>query len=124
MADFQEEVYIIEKQEITDDEADENDYESPGLGEDEELGDLEGLSDDEDEDLNDFNALKTKMDLKNAQRAKEQGVSGAASSLTNKDTKPVSIERPVVIDDFIRNFLTKSKMSKTMNIFQQEWFDL
>lgn len=30
----------------------------------------------------------------------------------------------MVIDDFIRNFLTKSKMSKTMNIFQQEWFEL
>ena len=30
----------------------------------------------------------------------------------------------MVIDDFIRNFLTKTKMSKTMNIFQQEWYEL
>jgi sperm-associated antigen 16 protein len=30
----------------------------------------------------------------------------------------------VVIDDFIRNFLTKTQMSKTMNIFQQEWYEL
>ena len=29
-----------------------------------------------------------------------------------------------MIDDFIRNFLTKLKMKKTMNIFQQEWYDL
>lgn len=29
-----------------------------------------------------------------------------------------------MIDDFIRNFLTKCMMSKTMNIFQQEWFEL
>lgn len=37
---------------------------------------------------------------------------------------PKTIERPVVIDDFIRNFLTKTKMTKTMNVFQQEWFAL
>ena len=30
----------------------------------------------------------------------------------------------MVIDDFIRNFLTKTQMSKTMNIFQQEWYEL
>ena len=37
---------------------------------------------------------------------------------------PRTIERDVVIDDFIRNFLTKVKMTKTMNIFQQEWYEL
>ena len=123
MADFQEEVYIIEKQEITDDEADDQDYDSPDIDEDPELADLGDLSDD-DEDLNDFEALKTKMDIKQLKKAKETGVSGYASALTNKEKKPVSIERPVVIDNFIRNFLTKSKMNKTMNTFQQEWFDL
>ena len=123
MADFQEEVYIIEKQEITDDEGDDQDYDSPDIDEDPELADLGDLSDD-DEDLNDFEALKTKMDIKQLKKAKETGVSGYASALTNKEKKPVSIERPVVIDDFIRNFLTKSKMNKTMNTFQQEWFDL
>ena len=39
-------------------------------------------------------------------------------------TSPKTVERDVVIDDFIRNFLTKTKMSKTMNIFQQEWYEL
>jgi len=29
-----------------------------------------------------------------------------------------------VIDDFIRNFLSKFKMGKTLNIFEQEWHDL
>jgi hypothetical protein len=47
---------------------------------------------------------------------------GAASY--KKEIKPASVERPVVIDDFIRNFLTKLSMQKTMNIFQQEWHDL
>ena len=62
--------------------------------------------------------------MKQLKKAKDAGVSGGASALTNKEKKPVSIERPVVIDDFIRNFLTKSKMNKTMNTFQQEWFEL
>jgi len=35
-----------------------------------------------------------------------------------------TIERDVVIDDFIRNFLVKGKMTKTMNVFQQEWYEL
>ena len=37
---------------------------------------------------------------------------------------PKTNEMPVVIDDFIRNFLTHLSMNKTMNIFQQEWFQL
>lgn len=35
-----------------------------------------------------------------------------------------TIEREVVIDDFIRNFLVKGKMTKTMNVFQNEWYEL
>ena len=75
------------------------------------------LDDDDDDDLADFNALKNKIDEKLAKKAKDTGVSGQASQLTTKDAKPQCVERPVVIDDFIRNFLTKAKMSKTMNIF-------
>ena len=40
------------------------------------------------------------------------------------DPKPKVIERDVVIDDFIRNFLSRFSMSKTQNIFMQEWHDL
>jgi len=39
------------------------------------------------------------------------------ASLGNNVSSPKTIERDVVIDDFIRNFLTKVKMTKTMNIF-------
>ena len=66
--------------------------------------------------MNDFNALKTKMDEKLAKKQKDAGVS-VASHITSKITQPQAVERPVVIDDFIRNFLTKGKMTKTMNIF-------
>lgn len=37
---------------------------------------------------------------------------------------PKVLERDVVIDDFIRNFLQKFDMKKTMNTFQQEWYEL
>ncbi len=40
------------------------------------------------------------------------------------EAKPKVLEKEVVIDDFIRNFLQKFAMSKTLNVFQQEWFEL
>ena len=118
MAEFQEEVYIIEKQEITDDEAESNESPEVDLENDPELNDLADLGDDSDDDLNDFNQLKTKVDEKLAKKQKDAGVSAAGVSiLTAKQTLPQTVERPVVIDDYIRNFLTKSKMTKTMNTF-------
>ena len=44
--------------------------------------------------------------------------------MQSKQPTAASVERPVVVDDFIRNFLTKCTLNKTMNIFQQEWFEL
>ena len=41
----------------------------------------------------------------------------AGQSTYRKEAKPATVERPVVIDDFIRNFLSKLQMKKTMNIF-------
>lgn len=40
------------------------------------------------------------------------------------EAKPKVLERDVVIDDFIRNFLQKFSMSKTLNIFHQECYEL
>jgi len=40
------------------------------------------------------------------------------------EPKPRVINRDVVIDDFIRNFLKRYQMNNTMNIFQQEWHEL
>ena len=40
------------------------------------------------------------------------------------EPKSKVVEREVVIDDFIRNFLRQFGMQKTMNIFQQEWHEL
>ena len=64
MAEYQEEIYLIEKREITDDEGDDSEFEKmqqeaaeldlPAFSVDE--GDLHSS----DDDLNDFNALKAK----------------------------------------------------------------
>ncbi len=32
--------------------------------------------------------------------------------------------RPPVIDDFIRNFLIKTEMHRTLDTFQSEWYEL
>lgn len=40
------------------------------------------------------------------------------------ESKPKTVERDVIIDDFIRNFLQRFGMSKTLNIFMQEWHEL
>jgi hypothetical protein len=124
MAQYQEEIYLIEKREITDDEGDDSEFERiqaeaaemnlPALS----VADNDDYS--SDDDLNDFNALKSKTTNKLNKK-------GAATVTSNKNntgatlgssaTSPRTIERDVVIDDFIRNFLTKVKMTKTMNIF-------
>ena len=78
----------------------------------------DGLS--SDDDLNDFNALKVKTENKNAKKAlasKTVTDTKQNATMTSVIAQAQSIEREVVIDDFIRNFLVKGKMTKTMNIF-------
>jgi len=44
---------------------------------------------------------------------------GSSMQMGNRKTYIAgAVERPVVVDDFIRNFLTKCGMTKSMNIFQ------
>lgn len=82
MADYQEEVYIVERKEISDDEGDDIEFDqmvheaTHGQKDDE----FEGLAlhdqdDASDDDLNDFNALKTKTEAKAA--TKKSTVEGA-----------------------------------------------
>lgn len=81
---------------------------------------MQGDGDDvsSDEDLNDFNALKFKTENKNAKKANaKKTVTDKNQTLTSVFAQPKTVEREVVIDDFIRNFLVKGKMTKTMNVF-------
>jgi hypothetical protein len=116
MTDFREEAYILEKMEITEDDDDDNfNYE--------EIKDSDGelqevLGDSDDEDLNNFEALKAKTTFKMNTRQVGSMGAGAESIKTYKpESKPKVIERDVVIDDFIRNFLSRFGMGKTLNIF-------
>ncbi len=72
MAEYQEEIYLIEKREITDDEGDDSEFEKmqaeagemdlPAMS----VADGDVLS--SDDDLNDFNALKSKTTNKQAKK--------------------------------------------------------
>ena len=67
MADFQEEVYIIEKKEISDDEFGDEDIQQL-QHEVDNIDDLIEEGDDDDQDLNDFNLLKAKTENKTNRR--------------------------------------------------------
>lgn len=116
MTDFREEAYILEKMEITEDEDDDN-FQYEEIGDD--LEEEKDHHSSDDDDLNNFEALKAKTTFK--LQTKGAGESVAAYK---GEVKPKAIERDVVIDDFIRNFLSRFSMGKTLNIFQQEWNDL
>lgn len=65
MADLKEEAYVLEKMEISEDEDDGFEYKEIRDSDEEEIEDLaiESIAEDDD-DLNDFNALKTKTEAK------------------------------------------------------------
>ena len=120
MADFKEEAYVLEKMEISEDEDDGFEYREIKDSDDEKIEDVVDVSlAEDDDDLNDFSALKTKTEMKKmAAGTTERGARMMA------DAVPKTLSRDVVIDDFIRNFMHKFNMTKTLNIFQQEWHEL
>ena len=117
---FKEEAYVLEKMEISEDEDDGFEYKEIADSENDNIEDLavESFAQDED-DLNDFTALKMKTEMK---KAAQLDATGKATRVM--EAVPKTLSRDVVIDDFIRNFMLKFKMSKTLNIFQQEWHEL
>lgn len=120
MTDFKEEAYVLEKMEISEDDDEGFDYKEIKDSElDIEDPALESVAlDEDDDDLDDFLALKTKTELKRIQATKAKG------GVVVEEHLPKTIQRDVVIDDFIRNFLQRFDMGKTLNVFQQEWHEL
>lgn len=113
MSDFKEEAYVLEKMEISEDEDDGFEYNEIKASEEdvEDTQQLEPSVMEDEDDLNDFYALKTKTDLKKMEATKAQG------GVVIEDRQPKTLTREVVIDDFIRNFMQKFKMNKTLNVF-------
>ena len=63
--------------------------------------------------------MKHQTELKRIAEQKSKGI-----GLSYDEKLPKTVQRDVVIDDFIRNFLSKFNMNKTLNVFQQEWHEL
>jgi hypothetical protein len=96
---------ILEQIELSDDSDDEFAYE--------EIKDEEfGPDDDEVETLDDINRLLAETKPK-----------GPAGAQAEGEVVKVS-QRPQVIDDFIRNFLMKYQMKRSLDTFQTEWYEM
>jgi len=96
---------ILEQIELSDDSDDDFAYEEL---KEEELG----IDEDEVETLDDINRLLA--ETKPASSVVESG---------EADVSKVS-QRPQVIDDFIRNFLMKNEMKRSLEMFQTEWYEM
>lgn len=85
MAEYQEEIYLIEKREITDDEDDDSEFEkmiSDAQGMDLPQLSTTGAEADEvsdDDDLNDFNALKAKTSKRQDKKIAAAAVTGGSN---------------------------------------------
>lgn len=110
----QEEAYVLEKRELSVEEDEGYDYASVKSSEEE----LPELSSDDDEDLEDFHKLKAKTTIKKLQQE------GREDQAQAQQVKPRVVNREIVIDDYIRNFLLKFGMHKCLNVFQLEWTEL
>lgn len=73
--------------------------------------------DEEDDDLilNAFNSLQLQPNSPDFRGGNSQNLLGTTS---------VTQVRPSVVDDFIRNFLIKAGMKRTLDLFNTEWYEL
>jgi WD40 repeat protein len=104
---------VLEKVDFSDDEDDDGfRYEEVTLGEDGHGGSTGGgfgATDDEEED-----------DLAEALAALQAKKPVSAY----ENAQPITHVRPAVVDDFIRNFLIKCDMKRTLDCFNAEWYEL
>lgn len=96
---------VLERVEFSDDEEEEEfKYEHV-------LDDLDG-DEEEDNDLQDA--------LASIQLKKESSSPGSSQTIANSITQV----RPSVVDDFVRNFLIKAGMKRSLETFNTEWYEL
>jgi WD40 repeat protein len=95
---------ILEQIELSDESDDEFQYE--------ELKEEEGDDEDEVETLDDINRLLAETKPPDAVQGQADGEGAKVS------------QRPQVIDDFIRNFLMKYNMKRSLDTFQTEWYEM
>eukprot|EP00744_Colponema_vietnamica_P002135 GILI01003430.1.p1 GENE.GILI01003430.1~~GILI01003430.1.p1 ORF type:complete len:584 (+),score=152.36 GILI01003430.1:45-1796(+) len=97
--------YFVEPVELSDDDDGDFNYE--------EVEELED-DDEEDDDLDDIEKLLSKARASDHDARRQQ------------DLRPKAkvTERPCLVDDFIRNFLVKNEMHRTLDSFQSEYYEL
>merc|ERR1712070_1167460 len=106
------EAFFLEKVELEEDSDDGFEYDEVAVdsGDDE----LEELAEQLDEDLE--SALESiKRKVKPGHGTEDPG---------ERKALPVVAKRAEVLDDFIRNFMIKMKLNKTLETFQAEWYEL
>ncbi len=107
MAEEESDRFFLEKEQLVEDIDSEYHYEEVPLDE-------EFVTQDIEEDLNyAVQVIQNKdLDLRAQQSAK------------GGTPKPSLTQRPEVVDDFVRNFLMRMGMHKTLDCFQTEWYEL
>lgn len=76
--------------------------------------------DDDDEQDDDFASV-----LKGLRAGDEPAGAATKGSAPAMEKQKIGIEsKPTVVDDFIRNFLIKLNMGKTLEVFNTEWYDM
>lgn len=103
---YQDDKYFLEKEQIIEDLEDDYIYEEVPV---------------EDEFLH-----SDEEDLDDAVRIIQEGL-GDESAAKRKEIlspKPTLTHKPEVVDDFVRNFLMRMGMMKTLDCFQTEWYEL
>ncbi|CAM9198454.1 unnamed protein product [Discosporangium mesarthrocarpum] len=125
MADVEDDRAILERVELSDSEDEDFDY--GGVEED-----VSEEDEDEDEDLS--AALATlqnirggRNDGKTTLKGHIQGNGGEGGGTDDGAAKQGTVitqVRPSIVDDFIRNFLIKVGMTRTLDSFNTEWYEL
>jgi hypothetical protein len=105
---------VLERVEISDDEDDDFDYAAV---------DETGFAVDDDDDDDDEDLATA---LASVQMSPEKSVANGASdqSVNVSKVRAVTQVRPSVVDDFIRNFMIKTNMQRSLDTFNTEWYEL
>ncbi|CAM9345860.1 unnamed protein product, partial [Choristocarpus tenellus] len=126
MADGEDERAVFERVELSDSEDENFDY--GGVEED-----LSEEDDEEDEDLAAALAtIQRKRDGKGGERStngtsktgRGESEEGGSEGGPAPEGTVITQVRPSVVDDFIRNFLIKVGMTRTLDSFNTEWYEL
>lgn len=119
------ETYLLEKQEWSDEESDGEGFAA--------VSDDDSLLASSDEEGDGSDADAAGITLASLTRRRDVGGrsgAGAGAGAGDGDgegeaegEQPVTAVRPSVVDDFIRNFLIRHKFSKTLDMFNTEWYE-